>query len=187
MEALATRRVWTDEEIMALPKDGNRYELVDGELTTSPAGARHGDINVLLASRLAVFVNERKSGRVLDSSTGFRMTRGNIRCPDVSFVSRERIIALGALPRGFFEGAPDLAIEVLSPSDTMDSLRTRLVDYFESGCRLAWVVNPDEKSALVYRSPQPERLLKGTDSLDGEDVVPGFSLSLSELLEEPSF
>jgi Uma2 family endonuclease len=76
---------------------------------------------------------------------------------------------------------------VISPSNTFEEIHTKLVEYFENSCRLAWVVNPDERSVVVYRQPQPERLLKMTDSLDGEDVISGFTLPVAELFAELDF
>ena len=91
------------------------------------------------------------------------------------------------LPRGFFPGAPDLAVEVLSPSDMPGHTHEKLTQYFSHGTRLAWVINPAERNALVYRTPEADRLLRVTDALDGEDVLPGFRLPLAELFAELSF
>lgn len=110
---MATTRTWTDEELMCLPDDGRKYELVDGELVVSPAGGRHGRTIVRLTVRLGAFVAERRLGEVFDSSTGFRLPGGDLRSPDVSFVTASRLPEDG-VPRGFLYLAPDLAAEVLA-------------------------------------------------------------------------
>ena len=188
MTIASEKTIWTDEAFMALPDTGDRYEIVNGELVnTGNSGMAHGDFCAFLAGNLAIYVRAKKLGSVCDSSTAFKVKLGNKRSPDICFVAKERLKGLKKLPKGFFDGAPDLAIEVISPSNTFEEIHGKLVEYFESGCRLAWVINPDEESVLVYRKPQPEKLLKMTDSLDGEEIVPGFSLAIAELFTELEF
>ena len=188
MTIATEKKIWTDEEFMALPDDGDRYEIVNGELVNmGNSGMEHGNLGTFLGGALELYIRPRKLGVACDSSTAFRMKSGNKRSPDISFVAKERLKGLKKLPKGFFEGAPDLAIEVLSPSNTFEEIHSKLVEYFESGCKLAWVINPDEESVLVYRKPQPEKLLKITDSLDGEELVPGFTLAIAELFTELEF
>ncbi|MBF2098476.1 MAG: Uma2 family endonuclease, partial [Gloeomargaritaceae cyanobacterium C42_A2020_066] len=108
--------------------------------------------------------------------------------PDISFFSKERLRGVAELPTGFLDGAPDLAIEVLSPGNTVDEIHDKLVEYFENGTRLAWIIHPSENYVLVYRSAQePDRLLKSFNSLDGEEVIPGFALPLADLFQKLSF
>jgi Uma2 family endonuclease len=104
-----------------LPKDGRKYELVDGEIRLSPAGARHGRIAVRLTAALLAFVGPKRLGEVFDSSTGYRLPGGNVRSPDASFVATKR---LAKVPEGFLEVAPDLAVEVLSPDDSLARCRS---------------------------------------------------------------
>jgi Uma2 family endonuclease len=115
------------------------------------------------------------------------MKEGNKRSPDLSFIAKDRLQGLKRLPKGFFEGSPDLAIEIISPNNTFEEIHNKLVEYFENGTRLSWVINPDEESVLVYRSPKPTRLLKLEDNLDGEEILPGFTLPLSQLFQELEF
>src|SRR5262245_59770923 len=89
--ATTTTRKATEADLLETPRDGQKYELVDGEIRVSPAGFRHGLVCVALSTRLAAFVKERRLGHVVDSSTGFRLPGGNVRLPDVSFVSRGRV------------------------------------------------------------------------------------------------
>lgn len=182
------KKIWTDAEFMALPKDGHRYELVNGELIDmGNSGAKHGYVAVILSAALFNHVFSRKLGAVMDSSTAFKMKSGNKRSPDISVVDKQRLQGMEELPDGFLEGAPDLAVEILSPGNTVEEMHNKIVEYFENDARLVWVIHPNEHYVLVYRSPQPDRLLKSTDALDGEEVIPGFTLPVSELFQKLSF
>ncbi|MBW4575826.1 MAG: Uma2 family endonuclease [Aphanothece sp. CMT-3BRIN-NPC111] len=187
MVVAADKKIWTDEEFMALPDDGNKYELVNGELVVGNSGAKHGYITVILSAALFNVVRPQRLGVILDSSTAFNMKTGNKRSPDISFVSKDRLQGLQELPDGFLQGAPDLAIEVLSPNNTVEEIHNKIIEYFENDAKLVWVVNPQENYVLVYRSPEPDRLLKTTDNLDGEDVVPNFSFPVAELFQKLEF
>lgn len=180
-------KVWTDEELMALPKDGYKRELLHGEIVMSPAGSEHGRISFLVAAAIGRHASRLHLGLVFDSSTGFRLTPDDLLSPDAAFVGKSRLAGLKRPPRGFFPGAPDLVIEVLSPTDTVERMHEKLRLYFMHGARLAWVINPAERNALVYHGPEADRLLRLTDALDGEDVLPGFRLPLAELFAELSF
>lgn len=188
MTVATEQKIWTDEEFMALPRDGNRYELVNGELVDmGNSGMEHGYTACLLVAFLTTLVQCQKLGAVCDSSTAFTLKSGNRRSPDVSFVARERLKGLKRPPRGYFQGSPDLAVEILSPGNTVEEIHQKIVEYFENGTRLVWVIHPDERYVLVYHSPEPDRLLRPQDSLDGEDVVPGFAIAVAELFEEWDF
>ncbi|MEB3162176.1 MAG: Uma2 family endonuclease [Prochlorothrix sp.] len=181
--------VWTDEAFMALPDDGHHYELINGVLVDmGNSGALHGSICSNLMILLGSYVRLHRLGVMLDSSTAFKLQSGNKRSPDISFVTKERLQGLQNLPDGFLEGAPDLAVEVLSPGNTIEEIHDKLVEYFANGTKLAWVIHPKEHYILVYRSAQtPDRLLKWDDSLEGEEVVPNFALPLSELFQPLDF
>jgi Uma2 family endonuclease len=183
------KKVWTDEAFMALPDDGQHYEIVNGELVDiGNSGVLHGYVCSLLLGALISYVLPKQLGVILDSSTAFKMKNGNKRSPDITFFAKERLQGMTELPTGFLEGAPDLAVEVLSPGNTVEEIHDKLVEYFENGTRLAWVIHPSEKYVLVYRSAQePDRLLKSVDSLDGEDVIPGFTLPVADLFQKLSF
>jgi len=182
------KKIWTDEEFMALPKDGHRYELVNEELVDmGNSGMEHGDIGSFLGGLLAIYVRQHKLGVVCDSSTAFKHKNGNKRSPDVSFVARDRLKGLKRPPRGFFQGSPDLVVEILSPSNTVEEIHEKIVEYFDNDTRLVWVIHPDEKYVLVYHSPEPDRFLRPHDQLEGEDVVPEFSMPVADLFEEWDF
>jgi Uma2 family endonuclease len=185
---LKNPKIWTDDELMSLP-DGNRYELINGELVDmGNSGALHGYVCSILVMALMNYILPRKLGIVLDSSTAFAMKNGNKRSPDISFVSKAKLQGLEELPDGFLDGSPDLAIEVLSPNNTIAEIHQKLVEYFENGSRLVWVINLKQHYVLVYRSAkEPDRLLKQSDMLDGEEVIAGFTMPLSELFQKLSF
>jgi Uma2 family endonuclease len=189
IELKTDKKIWTDEAFMALPKDGHRYEIVDGELIDmGNSGALHGYVCSLLLAALASYVLPKKLGVILDSSTAFKMKNGNRRSPDISFFAKERLQGMIELPSGFLDGAPELAVEVLSPGNTVEEIHDKLVEYFENGTRLAWIVHPSEHYVLVYRSAQePDRLLKSVDALDGEELIPGFTLPVADLFQKLSF
>ena len=189
METIVQNKIWTDDELLSLPEDGNKYEVMNGELIVSPAGIEHEEIGVRLIVALASFVREHKLGIVCGSSAGYWMKSKpkNFLSPDVSFIAKERLGGAKRAPRKFFDGAPDLVVEVLSPRDTIELLHEKIVEYFNSGARLIWVINPDEQIVLVYHTPTPDQLLRADDTLDGEQVIPGFTLPVSELFEELEF
>ena len=199
MIAASEPKTWTDEEFMALSDDGGRYELVNGEVVeVGNSGMEHGNIGSVSGrcDLRALRPLLRKVGRNLcDSSTAFTLKTGNKRSrgectalsPDVSFIAKDRLQGIKRLPKGFFQGAPDLAVEVISPGNTFEEIYNKLVEYFDNGCRLAWVIRPDEQSVLVYRQPQPDRLLKLGDQLEGEEVIPGFALPVADLFAELDF
>ncbi|NCR74374.1 MAG: Uma2 family endonuclease [Microcystis aeruginosa K13-06] len=182
-------KVWTDAEFMALPDDGNRYELVKGELINlGNSGAFHGYIAIILSAALFALVTSRKLGILLDSSTAFTMKNGNKRSPDIAFFAKERLQGLEELPTGFLEGGPDLVVEILSPGNTVAEIEDKIAEYFANGTRLLWVISPGQHYVLVYRSGyEPQRLLTSADFLEGEDVVPGFTFPVADLFQKLSF
>ena len=180
------RKVWTEAELQALPEDGYIHEVVDGGLVMSPKNnPYHGNICARLLTALCVFVEARKLGGVWDSSTGFWMYNRNCRAPDVSFITKERLRALGfkRTSRNFFPGAPDLAVEVLSPNNTCAEVDARLRDFFASGTQIAWIINPDAECVEVCRAPEQRKLLGAGADLEGEHLLPGFRYPIADLFK----
>jgi Uma2 family endonuclease len=155
---------------------------VDGRIVVSPAGFRHGIVALRLGARLLAFVEARGLGYVLDSSTGLRLPGGNVRSPDLSFIAKGRVDE-GLVPDGFPDLAPDLAVEVLSPDDRPRAILDKVGEYLQAGVRMVWVVDPRAARAVVYRSLTDVREVADADSLDGEDVLPGFRCGLDEILK----
>lgn len=178
--SIKSKKWMTDEELLSLPKDGYKYEYVKGELRMSPAGLEHGEIGIRLASMLLNYVKTSQLGKVYDSSTGYRLPNGNLRSPDVSFVRLERLPE-GKSPKGFAHFAPDLAVEILSPSDSMSKINEKIAEYFDNGASLVWIVDPDSQAVTVYSSPTDRRLLQAEDEFTGGNVIPGFRCHVKEL------
>lgn len=179
----ATEHLVTADDLIRMPDDGFKYELVEGRLVTMmPAGFSHGRLTVRLVAALDGYVEEHDLGAVLGPDTGFRLARtpDTVRAPDVSFVRKERIIE-GKLPAGYWPGPPDLAVEVISPNDSMPEVENKVEEYLRRGVRLVWVVFPKRRAVAVYRPGAPSKLLSESDALDGGEVVPGFSFALSKL------
>ena len=134
--AIATK-TWTDEAFIALPDDGHHYEIINGELIDmGNSGALHGYVCSLALAALAGYILPKKLGVILDSSTAFKMKNSNKRSPDIAFFAKERLQGMAVLPSGYLEGAPDLAVEVLSPGNTVEEIEDKLTEYFENGSRL---------------------------------------------------
>ena len=181
MRALKT--LFTAEELLHLPTLGRRLELVEGKLyEMAPAGARHGSVAMRIGTMLDTYVRASQLGRVFAAETGFILRRDpdTVRAPDASFVARDRLPEEG-LPAGYFDGAPDLAVEVLSPDDRARDVQGKATEWLRAGTRLVWIIDPGTRSATVYRSPEEFQELTENDRLNGEQVILGFSCGLQDL------
>lgn len=172
----------TADELERLPDTDKPTELVRGRMIVrEPPGATHGDIVVNLIVVISQFVRARRLGRVLTESAYVLFTDPDtVRGPDISFVRQERMP--DPIPRGFIRFAPDLAIEVLSPSNRPGEVLEKVADYLNAGTPLVWVVDPDRRQARVYRADGTISTMAENEILDGEDVLPGFTCTLSEVL-----
>lgn len=175
----------TLEELYALPDDGTKQELQAGTLISEPLpGFKHGRVAAAIAELLRAHVRRHRLGVVISNDSGFLLARSpdTVRGPDVAFVSRERLQDASNATSAF-PGAPDLAVEVLSPSNTPASMHAKVADYLAAGTRRVWVVDIDRETVTVYASLLSPRILVSADVLDGEDVVPGFQAPVEELFE----
>ena len=176
-------RFITADELFQRPQDNQRYELIKGELIEmSPAGPRHGRIANIIAFLLTRHVQEKKLGVVYAAETGFKLSQNpdTVRAADAAFVAQNRVPAEGE-PEGYWAIAPDLVVEVVSPSDTATRVQAKITDWLTAGCRLVWVIYPDTQTVMEYRSPAEARLLTGQERLTGGNVLPGFSCSINQL------
>jgi Uma2 family endonuclease len=177
------QKLMTADELMAMPDDGMRHELVRGELRTMPPGGwEHGQESSRLDRSLGNYVEAHDLGEVATNEPGFLLTTNpdTVRAPDVAFLQRERL-PIGVARRGYFRGAPDLAIEVISPNDLYDEVDEKVAEWLEHGTRMVIVVNPRRKRVAVHRPGRDVRILGVEDILDGEDVVPGWTLAVRDL------
>ena len=179
--SVATESV-TAEELLGMPGNGRRYELVRGELREmAPAGGIHGVIAVRMTLSLGNHVAANALGVVFAAETGFKIASNpdTVRAPDVAFVRRERIDATG-IPKGYWPGAPDLVIEVVSPSDSYEDVEAKVFEWLDAGTRMVVVLKPGKRSAAVYRGRNVTQLIEH-DTLSGDDVVPGWSVALGTI------
>jgi Uma2 family endonuclease len=173
------------EELYSLPDEEGKQELQAGCLVSEPLpGSRHGRVMAAVADELRTHVRKHRLGVVFAGDTGFVLARSpdTVRGPDVSFVTRERFEKVGESATAFPE-APDLAVEILSPSNTPASMHAKVADYLAAGTRRVWVVDSETHTVAVYATLLAPRILSTTDFLEGEDVVPGFRVRIADLFE----
>lgn len=172
---------------MPAPSDGSRQELVRGVIETmSRPGFRHGKVNFRVAKILDKHVEPNRLGHVVPE-TGVVTERGpdTVRGPDVAFWSADKV-PLDQEPAGYPDVVADLCVEVLSPRPDRKKTFEKVREYLWAGVRLVWVVDPENRTVTVYRSPEEGRLLHEGATLSGEDVLPGFSVSIAEFFAAAS-
>ena len=168
-----TRRA-TEADLWEQSVRGQRCELVDGQIRVmSPAGYNHGRIAARILGKLLEHAARTSAGQVLDSTTGFRLPNGNVRAPDVAFVRQGRV---DDRHEGFCPVAPDLAVEVVSPTDSPREVLDKTGEYLAAGTALVWVVDPGARTVNVYRT------VSDVVTLREGDVLPGFRFPLADLL-----
>jgi Uma2 family endonuclease len=173
------------DDLMRMPDDGYSYELVLGRLIRMPKpGALHGIVGMRLMSALVRHVEEHHLGVLFPQDTGFKLTSDpdTVRAPDLAFVGRDKIALIG-LTEGFWPGAPDLAVEVRSPHNSMRELTDKAREYQSFGSRLVWIIDPRQQQVMVFRPGREPVTLSRGDVLSGADVVPGFELPVTRLFE----
>ncbi|MCS7300849.1 MAG: Uma2 family endonuclease [Fimbriimonadales bacterium] len=174
------KRRYTEHDLLQMPDDGRKYELVDGRIEVVPTGGRHGWIGSRLSRRIGNIAPE--SLATFDSSTGFRMAGGNIRSPDFSLMDTQRLPD-GKPPVDFVDGAPDLAVEIVSPSENLKDLMQKVFEYFESGAREVWLLFPERKQVHRYTAPLELEVLHENDILTGGELLPELKVRVGELFE----
>lgn len=175
----------TAEEAAQLSTVNRRFELVKGEYTEmSPASKQHGKVANRIAFMLTQHVADNDLGEVTAAETGFLLSRqpDSLRAADTAFISKARAAA-DDISAAYWTVAPDLAVEVASPSDSPDEIQEKVEEYLAAGTRMVWVVYPRRQSVAVYRSLRDVKILRGDDTLSGEDVLPGFERKVNEIFE----
>jgi len=173
----------TADELLRMPDDGFRYELVRGELRRmTPAGHTHGRVAVRLTWPLAQHAEANQLGAVYAAETGFLLARDpdTVRAPDVAFVRRERVEEVGEA-EGYWPGAPDLAVEVVSPGDVYTEVESKVTEWLRASARMVIVVDPSNRTAKIYRSATDVTVLTEDDEIDGADVVLRWRLPVRKL------
>ncbi len=173
----------TAEQLLEMPEDGNRYELISGELRMmSPAGGRHGRVAHNVGLVLGIHVRKENLGVVFAAETGFLISRDpdTVRAPDVAYVSSARLAQL-VEDVGYLPLAPDLAGEVISPSDTFSEVEEKALGWLTAGTRMVLLIDPGTRTLHVYRSAENIVVLNEQAEVDASDVVPGWRFAVSEL------
>jgi Uma2 family endonuclease len=178
-----TTPLMTADELFHVNIPGKQVELVRGVLVVrEPPGYQHGAITARLGALLVQHVDARDLGVVVVGDPGFKLATNpdTVRGPDIAFIRRER--APDPVPIGYAAFSPDLVIEIRSPSDRPGDILGKVGDWLSSGTRLIWVIDPDRRLARVYRQDGTESTVAAEQSLDGEDVVPGFACRLDAIV-----
>lgn len=181
---MATTRLTTVEDLEQI-QDENRYDLIQGELICMPpATPGHGEISMMIGARLWMHVWQNRLGKVYASETAFTLARNpdTVLAPDVAYVRSDR-----AIPEHerwhFAKVAPDLVVEVRSPSETAPAILRKVAAYLEAGVSAVWVADPKTRTLTVYLPEAPVAVLHEGDTLDGSSIVPGFRLPVAEIFE----
>lgn len=176
-------KLLTADDLWNLPDHGGHCELVRGELRPmSPAGFEHGAVTINLGALLTVYIKTHRLGTTVAAETGFIIARDpdTVRAPDIAFVKKERIPASGR-PLKFWVGAPDLAVETMSPYDTVFEVDEKVQEWLAAGTGLVWVLNPQQKTVTVSRGDKSVQRLGIGDTLVGDAVVPGFQIAVGDI------
>ena len=180
-----TTQLMTAEELLDIPDDGFRYELVRGELVRmAPTKNYHGEIAAYVTGSLVPHVRRNSLGKVYTGEAGFTLASdpAHVRVPDIGFVQLQNIERIGR-PDSLWPEPPDLAIEVISPSDRYSDVEEKVFDYLEAGTQMVIVLESRTRTAKVYRSRTDVTVLTEAGMLDGADVVPGWSMPVSEIFD----
>jgi Uma2 family endonuclease len=177
---MSTKTLLTSDELERMPADDSvRTELDEGELIRMPpAGWDHGSYGAEITALLRNHVKEHNLGKVVTADAGFRLGDETVRAPDVAFVRKARLGALAS--KGFAKGAPDLAVEIFSPSDSVPQLMRKVKQYFAAGCHTVWIVYPDSKEVHVLEASGRDDLLHEGDVIEALELLPGFSVLVAE-------
>ncbi len=174
----------TGDDLLRMPRL-NPCELVAGRgVRMTPTNPTHGRIEINVAAALKQFVRTQNLGVVMAGEVGVFTSRNpdTVRAPDVLFLSHERD-ALRTRPQGFLDVAPELTVEILSPTDRPDQVRRKLDEYFAAGVRLVWVIDPATRSVQVHHGRGEPLSLASGAVVTGEDVLPGFALPVDDIFE----
>lgn len=172
----------TVKEFEQMTFDDAHVELVKGEIVQmTPAGGNHGEVALAIGALIRTYVRQHQLGKAYAAETGFVLSHNpdTVRAPNVAFIAADR-----ARPyESFVDSAPDLVVEVVSPGDSHQEVEQKVLDYLDAGTKLIWIVQPRTRTITVYRSLKDVRILTENDTLDGNDVLPGFNIAVKEIFQ----
>ena len=171
----------TAAELLELPRGNYRYELVKGELLTmSPSAAEQGAVTVNLTLLLGSFVKANNLGTLYAAETGFKLQTNpdTVIAPDIAFLGQGR---KSSRSQGFLSGAPDLAVEVLSPGDRRSKIEQKTAQWLQFGAKAVWIVNPERRTVEIHSQNGQTKILTENEELSDDDVIPGFRALVSEI------
>ena len=162
-------------------KEDRLYELINGVLVEKVMGFLEGQIALLISQHLLAFVKKNDLGVVGGVDSPLQIREGQVRIPDISFISWTRLPNQQSPTAPIPDLVPDLAVEVISKGNTTDEMNRKLIDYFDAGVRQVWYVHPASKTVHVYDSPDDSIVLEESDTLDGSEILPGFAMPIKEI------
>lgn len=175
------KKVYTAEDVWQLSLEDKHFELINGELfPMAPSKLRHSRIAGRIAIQMGHYALEHQLGEVYVAEPGFQFPNGSVLVPDVAFIAISRLPPETDAP-GFEKIVPDLAIEVVSDSNTKIEMHQKIQLFFAAGTRQMWVVYPRSRTVYVYSAPDKVVILQGDSTIDAGDVLPGYSLRLSDI------
>lgn len=178
-----TKTLMTADELLQMPKDGYRYELIEGELKQmSPGGGKHGSAIARFTGRLQVHVEDNNLGEVFGAETGYKVkvNPDDVMAPDISFISRKRLPE-SEIPDGYLTTVPELVVEVISPSESKNDVKDKVKRWFDFGVGVVVLINPRKRSVTVHHSISQFISLDESSILVLDDVIAGFSYPISKL------
>ena len=171
----------TESDVLEMERQNRLCELIDGTLVEKGMGYYESQVAIVIASLLLEFVRPRKLGVVTGEGGMMRLRMGNVRIPDVAFVSAARGKEAREERRLIPSISPDLAVEVLSEGNTKREIERKIAEYLETGCSLVWIVDPKKRTVAIHRVPmQAPEILGPEDTITGERVLPGFAAKVSD-------
>jgi Uma2 family endonuclease len=177
----------TGDDLLNMPEEATEgYELIEGELVKmAPTGLEHGNVELGVGAEIRTWNKQSKRGRVFAGEIGFYIHGHDrtVRAADVAYMSYERLPADANL-EGYSRIAPDLVVEVISPGNTAEEMEVKIREWFDFGVRLAWVIYPRTRRVHVYTTPDKPVILDADATLDGGDVLPGFSVPIAIFFED---
>ncbi len=183
MTKLTAKKEYSFEEVFKLNHAGGHYEMVNGELVEKSGRTfPHGKLLARVGAELGRYIEATHAGEASIKATYILCREPKLlRFPDISFISKARMPVEGPPDKSYWEFVPDLAIEIISPEDEMYAVYELAAEYIERGVKEVWLIVPAGRAVIIYRSFEEQRTLTVRDKLESAEILPGFSMAVSEL------